>query len=328
METLFKNYFWVVNVLAVLAGSYLTATTANEYVSDTLFAEAAAGKAAPKASAEAPAIFPEGEKERPFAASLEARHVFNADPKDDDAVEEPVTEEETKSDDSGDMEETSLNLTLVGTIVGPEPESSLATATLEGKSKLLRVGSELKRNPDDEVVLATVLEIARRYIVLMEGGKRKYVRLWDPDKNNKPGAPPQPGGPPRYQAQPPPVAGGGAEVDYSKGVRKTSMYAYEIDRGMLNEQLNDLTRLGREARIVPNYRNGQYQGFKLIGVRPGSLYRSLGIRSGDIIQRVNGTEINSPNKAIQLFEELKSQGQIELDIERRGQKRTLSYSIK
>ena len=110
-------------------------------------------------------------------------------------------------------------------------------------------------------------------------------------------------------------------------MKKTGPYDYQIDRGMLDEQLQDLSKLGSQARVVPNYRNGKYEGFKLVGVRPGSLYRSIGVRSGDVIKSVNGKAIDSPNKALELFEQLKASSNIQLEIERRGQPKQLNYAI-
>lgn len=97
---------------------------------------------------------------------------------------------------------------------------------------------------------------------------------------------------------------------------------------MLEENLQDLTKLGMQARIVPNYEAGQYNGFRLVGVRPDSLYKAIGLQSGDMISRVNGQNIDTPNRAIQLFEELRSSSNIAVDIERRGKKITLNYQIK
>ena len=97
---------------------------------------------------------------------------------------------------------------------------------------------------------------------------------------------------------------------------------------MLDEQLQDLSKLGTQARVVPNYRNGKYEGFKLVGVRPGSLYRAIGVRSGDVIKSINGNAIDSPNKALDLFDKLKNSSHIDLDIERRGQPKQFAYDIK
>ena len=109
---------------------------------------------------------------------------------------------------------------------------------------------------------------------------------------------------------------------------KTGAYDYSIDRSMIDKQLADLPTLQSQARVVPHYKDNQYQGFKLVGVRPGSLYRAIGIRSGDVITSVNGNKIDSPNKALELFEQLKSSSNIQVEIERRGQAKTLGYTIK
>ena len=114
-----------------------------------------------------------------------------------------------------------------------------------------------------------------------------------------------------------------------EGVTKVNEFEYHIDRGLLDEKLQDLGALGREARVIPNYdrESGSYKGFKLIGVRPNSLYRNIGIRSGDVILQVNGEEMNSPSKALELFTKLQTSNAISLDIKRRGKVETLTYKI-
>jgi general secretion pathway protein C len=96
---------------------------------------------------------------------------------------------------------------------------------------------------------------------------------------------------------------------------------------MLNEKLNDLESLARQARVIPHYRDGKPQGFKLVGVRPGSLYSHIGIRSGDVLKAVNGDEISSPNKALEMYEKLKNSSNVTLEIERRGRPISLDYKI-
>ncbi len=102
-----------------------------------------------------------------------------------------------------------------------------------------------------------------------------------------------------------------------------------ILRGCVDEQLQDLGALGRQARVIPNYdrESGSYKGFKLIGVRPNSLYRNIGIRSGDVILQVNGEEMNSPSKVLELFNRLQSESRIVLSITRRGAPYSLSIDI-
>ncbi len=334
MESFFKNYFWTVNLLALLIAGYLTAQTVNEHLGDKLFGtEAFAPTATTLGELDEPVeVAPRRGLGKSYADTLFARNLFNSDRVDrvDEPEPEPEPEPEEpeiEDDPDGEIPDSELNVTLIGTMVGPQPSLSMASLELEGEGKIVHIGSELKRDPDDEMVLAVVEDIKRRVVFVRESGELRRIRLWgEPEEQRGAQRPTVRRPPPRPQPQV--QRPSQRDTDYADGIKKVSMYEYDIDRSMLEEQLADLSQLGREARVVPNYRDGQYQGFKLIGVRPGSMYRALGIRSGDIIQRVNGQAIDSPNKAIQLFEQLRTQERIELDIERRGQSRTLSYSIK
>ena len=115
---------------------------------------------------------------------------------------------------------------------------------------------------------------------------------------------------------------------YKDGIKSMGKNRYEIDRGFLNEQLDDLGALTRQARVIPHYRQGKPKGFKMVGVRPNSLYTHLGLRSGDILKAVNGEEVSSPTKALELYEKLKTSDSVTLEVERRGRQNTFEYNIK
>jgi hypothetical protein len=104
--------------------------------------------------------------------------------------------------------------------------------------------------------------------------------------------------------------------DYSTGVKKLGEYKYQISKKIMGKQLADLESLGCQARVIPNYQHGKHNGFKLYGIRPLSFYRAIGIRSGDIIRSVNGTMINSPNKAVKMFFQLRNSSHVKIEIER------------
>ena len=112
--------------------------------------------------------------------------------------------------------------------------------------------------------------------------------------------------------------------DWSKAVSKTGDYSYTIDRDQCQEGLKNLTALSSEARVIPNYVGGRYQGFKLVGVRPGSFHRAIGIRSGDVVEKLNGKDINTPNKAVEMFRVFQNASKVTLEVKRRGRTRTRS----
>jgi type II secretion system protein C len=195
--------------------------------------------------------------------------------------------------------------------------------------KLARVGYEI----DEEVRIA---QIARTYIVIERDESFECVLLWG-EKRPSSGRPGRLGSSNlrnRYKsptARPPRNSRSSrnkiARKDYSRGVAKISEWDYKIDRTMLDEELSDMTSLTQGAKIVPNIVGGKYRGFRLVGVRSNSLYRAIGLQSGDSIRRVNGIEIDSPTKALQLFEQLRKSNKIAVDIDRRGQPKTLNYSV-
>ena len=320
METFFKKHFWLLNLLPLTAAAYFVASAANDYIGLHVLTGSSAQLQIPSA---APGDGEAGFRQIPgYAEDLKTRRPFNADPLEEEVPSEGMRvvgeAEESKSSNTGEMEESSLDIQLLGTMVVDPAEHSMATVNSGGASLLVRPGSDLDGK-------ATVKRIARRYIVVVEDGTEKLVTLWS---EKKAGAARPAVAKSRPSKSPASSRPGRKKKDYSKGVTKVSDTEYQISRAMLDEQLQDLSQLGMEARIVPNYKNGKYEGFKLVGVRPNSLYRALGIRSGDVIKRINGHDINSPNKAIELFEQFRTTSSVDLMIERRGQMKTFNYGIK
>ncbi len=104
-----------------------------------------------------------------------------------------------------------------------------------------------------------------------------------------------------------------------EGVRQVADNRYEIDRNVIDSTLSNLNTIATQARIVPSFKNGVANGFKLFSIQPGSIYSSIGIENGDVVQRVNGYEINSPEKALELYQKLKESGHVTIELERGGQ---------
>jgi len=306
MQEFLRKNFWVMNLAVIAVGAFLGAGLFTE-VAATLLLKAPPPAAASSETATAPVRPVKPESKTSVIQTLGSQNIFDA---------EPPESEDTGDGEGGEGEAQTpvldIDVDLLGTLVSPSPEWSLATIRVQGTSKLVRLGVKVMERAD-------VVEIAGRYIVLQEGTQRKVVRLWDEKTATKPGTP----------MKPVPVASVPAPSrDATKGVKKVGAYDYQLDRSMLEENLADLTKLGMQARIVPNYEDGKYSGFRLVGIRPDSLYRAIGLESGDLVKRINGNDIDTPNKAIELFEKLRTSSTISMDVDRRGKKVTMSYSIK
>ena len=78
---------------------------------------------------------------------------------------------------------------------------------------------------------------------------------------------------------------------------------------------------------MPAFKSGVAVGFKLFSIRPDSLYAKIGLQNGDVIRKINGYEMNSPDKALEIYQKLRDATRIEIELERRGDTVRKSYSI-
>ncbi len=336
MEFLFKRYFWVLNTVLLVVAGFFAARTLASYVEYEVL--------------KPPMVAESGEDEelveddgqifrRPVAArsvDLKRRRelaeaskaLTQAPPEQPEQPEVPPPEdppEQIQEEVAGDIQ-----LTLIATITVSDVAKNMALVSIDGgENSWVGIGTELKPG-------FKVSSINNYYITVTQGVTEL---LWK--KQEKPeakallasaGPPPRGGPPPRKTPSEPSAPAeprASPESKYAEGIKQTGPFDYRLDRGMLNEQLQDLAKLGREARVIPNYDkdSGTYKGFKLIGVRPNSLYRAIGIRSGDVIKQINGEELNSPGKALELFTKLQTSNAITLDIDRRGKSQTMNYTI-
>src|ERR1051325_2730762 len=82
------------------------------------------------------------------------------------------------------------------------------------------------------------------------------------------------------------------------------------------------------ARGVPSKKNGKPDGFKLYAIRPSSAFARLGLANGDTLQSINGFELTSADKALEVYTKLREATSLEVEVTRRGKPVTLKYSIK
>ena len=73
---------------------------------------------------------------------------------------------------------------------------------------------------------------------------------------------------------------------------------------------------------------GLIECFSLADIATGSIYERLGLKKNDCIKSVNGEKIDSPAKAMELYNALRgSASSINLGIERNGRDDSFQYQI-
>ncbi|MCK7479748.1 MAG: PDZ domain-containing protein [Candidatus Moduliflexus flocculans] len=92
--------------------------------------------------------------------------------------------------------------------------------------------------------------------------------------------------------------------------------------------MKNMDQLLGSARVVPYYRGGQPYGFRVSDVAEGAKVYELGMRTGDIIKSINGVPIRTPQDALNAYQELQSNTNVQMEIERQGTTTTVSVPLK
>lgn len=226
---------------------------------------------------------------------------------------------------------------LVGTVVFDTPESSLASIVDEGKGgasaamfSINECGEQPSLDPTDldaklqaapapcsrvgESMILRRIEPERVCIWNEVDHRMEYLAIDEPPEKGAIVA----SAPKEKPAEP--------STD-DADIRKVGEGKFEVGQGEVDKALNNLAELSTQARIVPAFEGGKTVGFKLFSIRPGSLYSKIGLQNGDVITRINGYEMSSPEKGLEIYGKLKDAKQVTVDLKRRGKPQTLDYSI-
>jgi general secretion pathway protein C len=118
------------------------------------------------------------------------------------------------------------------------------------------------------------------------------------------------------------VAGGGP------GVKKLGDGKFAVDQREVLASTENMSQILTQARALPYVEQGKTVGFKISEIVPGSIYEKIGLQNGDIIQKVNSQDVDDPGKFFQLYQGLKNERSISIDLLRGGQHQTLTYDIR
>jgi general secretion pathway protein C len=113
-----------------------------------------------------------------------------------------------------------------------------------------------------------------------------------------------------------------------EGINKLDENKYEVDRSLVDKLLANPMSVAKGARIVPSVRNGKPNGFKLYAIRPSSVYAKLGLRNGDTIHAINGFDLTTPDKALEVYTKVKEASNLSVTATRRGKPLNIDYNIR
>ena len=324
-EVFLKKYGWVANLVLLGVAAWLLAKTVNTAVGaairPTPRAETSGGQVAATtttlASLDVDKLYPLiGQKPPPVAVA--------------GAASEAPAPPKTCSDMQAAPVATSLRAQLVAGIVSEKPLRSVAVITdrSTGQTRTYGVGDDVQgakvlsverirddRDPSGRAsrVVAIVCRDGRKeFIDFDSGGGGAAVPVSAPNVGVVP--------------VPPPSPNPGAAVP-PDGIQKVADNKYDVKKSVLDSTLSNLNSVATQARIVPSFKNGVANGFKVFSIQPNSFYSAIGVENGDVVQKINGYEINSPDKALEIYQKLREARHVTVDLERGGQTIRKEYNV-
>lgn len=225
------------------------------------------------------------------------RNIFNSD----GVIPEPLKGEDKAPQDLP-AELSKLPLGLIGTIVHVDPAKSIASIELKGRNKIDHFAI------DDEIEgMAKITKVERRKVFFrnLSNNRNEYIEIKEEAK----------------------VTFGTKTVTTTGGPIQQQGNEFTVDGTFVQKKLQDLPELLQTASGQFSFTNGRIDGYRILDVEPDSLFTQFGIRPGDLIKSVNGQPLDSPAKAMELFNDLKNSPQIKMSINRGGRDEEMTYNI-
>jgi len=197
-------------------------------------------------------------------------------------------------------------LWLVGTVVASHPNwsrASLSTGSGRGSTRVYRIGEEL---PDQ----STLVAIRSDRVVLDRDGERQVLMLQE-----RKSAPRAPAEPPEQKTAP-----------ASGLIKSTGPDRYQVNRRELLDLVEKSADLLDDTRVSLAFApDGGVSGLRLVIRNTNTAFDQFDLKDGDLIHRIGSLIIDSPEKIEQVPDLLKNVRELDVEMTRDGEMRTLRY---
>jgi len=324
-DSLLKRYFVGLVFALIALAAYFQASGVSNFVGARLLVDAKDLAAAPPTGNTIPGRSSKrdaGSSQYASGEPILERNAF-------DSVTGPLTGVDAGVDDAGVAEETTVDYsrpyaapecddTRVLIITAAEDPAWSMAAMSEGSN-----GDTTLRRIGDTVGSKRIWYIAWDRVWLQGDGDLCQAKMFSdkepPPKVAKPA--PRPKKPRR---------GGPATVpkEIADKIQKVSDTEFNVDRAVVDQILENQGELMRSARIVPEKKDGKVVGIRLLRVRPDTLLGTLGLQDGDRVEKINGFDITSPEKALEAYARLRTAGNLSVSINRKGKPMNIDFNIR
>jgi len=197
-----------------------------------------------------------------------------------------------------DAPETQLDLTLTGIIASGDESRSWALIEKGGEDqKPYAVGNTISNNVELHAIYSNrvILDRSGRFETLTlerektDGGLRSVERR---------------------------SAGGGGDGDVADRLSQAR-----------EQILADPSKITEYVRLQPEKRDGRLVGYRVYPGRNRELFQKVGLRPGELVIAVNGTQLDNQSQALRTLGDLSQASSATLTVQRGGQTRTVTLSF-
>ncbi len=314
MSSIFKQYSWLVDLIAVLFCSFFLAKITGVYLGKTLEIKRSIGVL--KAVERGPE-----EVKRPDISEYKIimeRNIFDSTELAPEEAAAGEGSEEVVA--TGEAVKTSLDIKVIGVLVVGDGRDNRSSATVVGPGGKGGPGVYAVGDIESFATNTKLTRVAPDRIEFLNGGRLEYSEVGGDLGPNIFGPPPTG----EVVASAAPAA---TEKKETPLVKTEGGGKFSIDQKEIENALSNVDRLYTEIRAVPNFEGGKVSGMKILSVKGGSLFSKLGLQRGDVLQRINGIELDV-RKGFEIFNQLKDQKSLTVDLVRQGSQQTFEYEIR
>lgn len=245
---------------------------------------------------------------RDLRKSVVGRNVFNSSGEVPDETLKVASRQQDSTDRTFDekakCEKTSLDIELVGTIFMGRNGVSIATVKEKGYNiaDIYKEGEPIFGNTE-----AVIYRILPKKVVINNNGQKECLEFPPPKPIDRGPSSSSP-----LVAQLTGSAGLESEDkagdDESRGSSVVS-----LENGYVEEALGPgFSKILEAGRLVPHSVDGDMVGFKLVGVKPGSIWTKIGLSNGDVITQVNDISMAQPDQGFAVYQALQENRDIRI----------------
>ncbi|WP_108649057.1 type II secretion system protein GspC [Dongshaea marina] len=121
-------------------------------------------------------------------------------------------------------------------------------------------------------------------------------------------------------------------ADYNESVPhpglSTKPKSHQLSASMRETLMKDPAKIERFIKIQPWYHNRKVIGYRVGPGLEGGLLEQLGLKKNDIIESINGYQLNDKQQLSQIMSELPELGEVTVTVNRNGQSQQLQVKLK